>query len=95
MKPSVGPALFHLMVNGERRAVGALAAGASDSGPDTVVPHDLSWRYGGRVVQCLGKWSRKPCETARLRASSRSGTVPGVEDNDGCRGNNRPGPTRR
>lgn len=55
MKPSVGPFLLRYIVNGRRRAVGVPALEESESVLDRVVPHALGWRYGGGVVQCLGK----------------------------------------
>ena len=49
---SVGPILMRLMVKGEG---GEPALDEGESVPDSVVPHALVWRYGGGVVQWLGK----------------------------------------
>lgn len=55
MRPSVGPVLIRLVDNGRGQVVGVPALEEGESVLDRVVPHALGWRYGGGVVQCLGK----------------------------------------
>ena len=56
MEPSVGPFLLRYIVNGRRRAVGVPALMRKANRCWMVLwPHALGWRYGGGVVQCLGK----------------------------------------